>query len=148
MGGRYTPPAKNERILGLSEVNPQAVLSFARAGLEAAEPLQADTVFLLSERNRAAFDKLSNLRRITFSVVAKTGLFRGSLTLRASNPLLLPGRQVQVTRTIRYQGILIGNEKEGVGYALVPQLPQVAGETALNTPILGAGVLLRPAPTP
>lgn len=148
MGGRYTPPAKNERILGLSEVNPQAVLSFARAGLEAAEPLQADTVFLLSERNRATFDKLSNLRRITFSVVPKTGLFRGSLTLKASNPLLLPGRQVQVTRTIRYQGILVGNEKEGIGYALVPQLPQVAGETALNTPILGAGVLLRPAPTP
>jgi autotransporter-associated beta strand protein len=146
VGARYTPPAKDVRILGLTDVNSRGLLSFARAGIESALPVQGDTPFALSNKNKAVFDKSTNLRLIAFSVVPKTGLFKGRLTLKASNPVLLPGREVVVTRRISYQGILIGKEAEGVGYALVPQLPQISGETPANTPILGAGVLLQPAP--
>ncbi len=147
-GGRYTPPGRNERILGLTDANGRALLTFARAGIETALPLQADTSFALSAKNKAAFVAADNTRRITFSVAVKTGLFKGRLTLKENNPLLLPGKESPVTRRVSYQGILIGRDNEGAGYALVPQLPTVEGETPKNTAILNAGVLLEPAPPP
>jgi autotransporter-associated beta strand protein len=148
LGGRYTAPAKDTRILGLTDTNNRAVLTLARAGLEAALPEQEDTSFVLSKANKATFVKEINKRLITFSVVAKTGLFKGSLTLKQNNPALLPDKETPVKRRITYQGLLIGREREGVGYALVPQLPAEATQTTRNTPILSAGVLLEPVPVP
>ncbi len=147
-GGLYTAPAKNERILGLTDANNRALLTFARAGIETALPLQADTSFALSGKNKAVFVKADNSRAITFSVNAKTGLFKGRLTLKENNPLLPPSAKTLITRRITYQGILVGNETEGAGYTLLPQLPAVSGETPKNTAIQSAGVLLEPAPTP
>lgn len=143
-GGRYTPPDKNTRVLGLSSESDRAELVFAGAGIENALPLQAQTVFVLSEKNRATFDKASNPRGVTFSINARTGLFRGVVNLRDNNPLLLPGKTVPVPRRVTYLGVLIGKEAEGAGYALIPRMPAVAGETTRNTIIESAAVLLMP----
>ncbi len=143
-GGRYTPPDKNQRILGLTESNHTAELVFAGAGIENALPLQAQTIFTLNEKNRATFDTNTNPRRVTFSVVGKTGLFKGFVNLRANNPLLLPDQEVAVPRKVSYFGVLIGQEAEGAGYVLVPRLPAILSETPRNTAIDNAAVLLGP----
>jgi hypothetical protein len=148
MGARYTPPAANARILGLTDTVDRGLLTFARAGIESALPVQGDTAFVLSNKNKASFEKLTNERKITFSVVAKTGLFKGTMTLKANDPLLLPDREVAVTRRLSYQGLLIGKENEGVGYFLIPQLPSTIGQTPRNTSIFTGGVLLEPSPPP
>jgi hypothetical protein len=148
-GGRYTPPAKGVRILGLTTVPAdRARLVLAGADWGTALPAQADTSFAMTTANKAVFVTANNPRKLTFSVNVKTGLFNGTATMKENNPALLPGKVVAVTRRVTYQGILPGRDQEGAGFALVPLLPVVATEQPTKTPIVGAGVILEPVANP
>ncbi len=155
-GGRYTaPPRRNAanptaepRVLGLTDADNLVEVLFSEANVETAE-LLATVEGMKGEvalNNKVTFSKdfAINTRRATLRFNARTGAFNASIRLSEPNPLLLPDRVVNVNRTVKAQGLIVGDKAEG--YFILNQLPAVAGETPGNTRQLGGKVLVQPVP--
>lgn len=136
-GGRYTPPAAGERVLGIaaSDVGvSNAIVELLGANVETALPQMTGsrphTVEVrVDERNRVVPDALNNPRKVTLTIVPRTGAFSGRFLLEEANPT--GGSPAVVKRTITYQGMIINDNlgAQGSGYFMARQLP---GVTAAN----------------
>jgi autotransporter-associated beta strand protein len=153
-GGRYVaPPARTRtnplaepRVMGLTDLANQIEVLLTKAGVETALPLQADVKATVALTNKVAFnlDKLVNTRAMSLTFVASKGSFTGKATLRENNPVLaaaVPPLLVPVTRTVTFQGLLVGGV--GHGYFILNQLPAVGAvpaQTTSNSPQEGGRV--------
>ncbi len=147
-GGRYLAPAKNVRVLGLTDLDNLVEVLFSEANLEDALPPATVEGMKgqVAANNKVTFSSdfgLVNTRRAKLTFTAKTGAFRAQITLTEENPLL-PGSGKQVKRVINAQGLLVGGA--GAGYGIVNQLPAVAGDTPGNTPQESGKVVVAPVP--
>jgi hypothetical protein len=153
-GARYVaPPARTKanplaepRVMGLTDLSNQIEVLLTKAGVETALPLQADVKATVALTNKVAFnlDKLVNTRAMSLTFVASKGSFTGKATLRENNPVLaaaVPPVLSAVTRTVTFQGLLVGGE--GHGYFILNQLPAVGAipaQTTSNSPQEGGRV--------
>jgi len=139
-GGPYVAPAApNFRILGLQELDPDAILRFFDGGLANAAT-QPNVVFDVRKNNTAILPvgTDANPASVTWKVNAKTGLFNGRFTL-------VDG---EFRRTVSYFGQLVPvtpTSVRGVGSFQLPQLPG-EGETLRTSPILTGRVDLQANP--
>jgi len=128
-GGPYVAPsAPNFRILGLQELDPDAILRFFDGGL-AESATHPGVIFDIKKNNTAAMPTGadSNPGAVSWKINAKTGLFSGRFTL-------VDGA---VRRNVNYFGQLVPvtpTSVRGVGSFQLPQLPG-AGETLKTSPI-------------
>jgi autotransporter-associated beta strand protein len=93
-------------------------------------------------------DVPANVTKTAVSAVAKTGLVSGSFTTRDFNPIF-PTKPDFVVRSVKFQGIIIREEGQliGVGYFLLPQLPNpAAGTTDKTSPIYSGRFILKELP--
>lgn len=137
-GGKYQAPARNERVLGMTETpERQARLRFAEGGIEQAVlGAAANLEFTLTTANRMVARPVSEnpaqtrLTRLT----ASTGLFQGSLVLQDPRP----GGGSDVVRRVSFFGLLVPRLEQGLGYFLLPELttqtpvPVFSGEVILE----------------
>lgn len=136
-GGRYTPPAAGERVLGIAATDvgvSNAILELLGANVETALPQMTGsrphTVEVrVDDKNKVVPDALNNPRKVTVTLVPRTGAFSGRFVLEEANPT--GGSPVIVKRTITYQGMIINDSlgTQGSGYFMAKQLP---GVTAAN----------------
>lgn len=156
-GARYvapTPrnsrnPTAEPRVMGLTDAANEIEVLLTAAGIETAEPLQANVKANVALNNRVAFslDPLVNTRKMTLTFNAARGTFTGRVTLRQNNPLLemsVPPLLVPVTRTVTYQGLIV--KGAGAGYFILAQLPAVAGDTPSKTAQEGGKVEIKAVP--
>lgn len=147
-GGRYVPPAKNERVLGLTEANNLIEVLFSEAGVEGASPPATVEGMkgAVAPNNKVTFSKdfaTINTRRATLTFTAKTGAFKAVIKLSEPNPL--PPNKL-VNRTVTAQGLIVG--AKGEGYFILNQLPAVAPETPSNTAQQGGKAVVQPVVAP
>ncbi|MBB5038661.1 autotransporter-associated beta strand repeat-containing protein [Prosthecobacter dejongeii] len=81
----------------------------------------------------------------TLTLAAAKGTFTGKVTLRQPDAVF-GGAAGVLVRTATYQGILVkeGSGYVGVGYYLMPERPNEAGETVAKTPLISNQVILAP----
>lgn len=159
-GARYVaPPARTKtnptaepRVMGLTDLSNQIEVLLTKAGVETALPLQADVKANVALTNKVAFslDPLVNTRAMSLTFSASKGSFTGKATLKDNNPVLaaaVPPLLVPVTRTVTFQGLLVGGV--GYGYFILNQLPAVGAvpaQTTSNSPQEGGRVEVKVVP--
>jgi autotransporter-associated beta strand protein len=154
-GARYVaPPARTKtnplaepRVMGLTDAANQIEVLLTKAGVETALPLQADVKANVALTNKVAFNldtTTVNTRKMSLTFSASKGSFTGKATLKDNNPVLaaaVPPLLVPVTRTVTFQGLLVGGV--GYGYFILNQLPAVGAvpaQTTSNSPQEGGRV--------
>lgn len=99
--------------------------------------------FKLTRQHKAVFGAgEANPNKVRLDIHAPTGFFTGQFTVRDQDPQN-PSRTL--IRTAPYRGILLQDREEGVGYFLLPSLPDPDAEppTTLKTsPIISGSVLV------
>jgi len=146
-----TNPTAEPRVMGLTDLANEIEVLLTKAGVETALPLQADVKATVALTNKVAFklDKLVNTRAMSLTFSASKGSFTGKATLKENNPVLaaaVPPLLVPVTRTVTFQGLLVGGV--GHGYFILNQLPAVGvvpTQTTSNTPQEGGRVEVKVA---
>lgn len=140
-GGRYVRPVPNEAWPPFPSTAPQAVLTMSRGGLEV--PISQALSF--DNRYRALLPRQSeqNPYGLTLKLNLATGVFRGTFKLENENPAN-PSKPLR--RTVTYHGSLIPGVGKGVGFFLLPDLPDAGTPTSTlkNTPIWSGGVDVMP----
>jgi len=147
-GGRYVPPAKNVRILGLTDVNDDVELVFTGGGAGAPAP-GPNADFSISALNKATLISASNPRGTALSTITPgTGAFSGKFTHDDPSPL----DNKTVKRPTTFQGMIVkeGAGYVGVGYFILDKLPEAGSPntTPTTSPKLSGHVLLQPKPAP
>lgn len=158
VGGFYSvPDAKNDRVLLDLPMAPNNTtnnvhVAFSDAGdLETALTRWSPNMeFSIGKGNRVTVPRRLltavppvNPTGTTFSGVVRTGLISGGFSLEDRTPVGYSPPSV-VKRAVRYQGMIIRDNGRwvGVGYFLLPQLPQRDPfTTTRNSPILSGLVL-------
>jgi hypothetical protein len=149
-GGRYIVPIAPSLVLGLTETGANVLdLTFSQGGIGSPPPSPNLTLSLISG-NRVTYPVL-NPRKTSLSILAPKGSFSGNFTLEDNDPLDTrppPAVLRKLTRKVNYQGVLVRQAVgwRGVGYFMLPELPDVIGETLTNTQIHSGKVLLAPVP--
>lgn len=154
-GARYIAPISPNLILGLIEGSLHPLdLIFQQGGIGTPAPGPDINVTLGTGNVINLPEPAANERSTTLTVDAAKGSFSGSFTLKDTDPLDLrppPAILRVISRKVTYQGLLIRDSLgwKGAGYFLLPELPDVTGETISNTPIhSGQVLLLPPEPAP
>jgi hypothetical protein len=170
-GGCYTPPVEGKVLLGMdadvSEIPVNnAHLDFYYGGdqdkdfIAPAFPtviyrmMNPDLSFALIKDSKIVLstdDKAANFAKTNVRAVAKTGLVSGSFSSLDLNPGF-PMMPHYVRRTVRFQGVVIHEDKVGggsrwvgVGFYLLPQLPDPwLGTTERTSPIFSGRFEFRP----
>lgn len=118
-GGKLRPSLF---ILEGAPSSEESDLNFFGGGLDSAERNPSQRVNLL-EGNRLFLPESQSGDRLTFR--SKTGLFQGTATL--SDPHWGKPEPARWTRTLRFEGVVIpvdNGRREGVGFFLLPQIPE------------------------
>ncbi|MES2506584.1 MAG: hypothetical protein V4599_07770, partial [Verrucomicrobiota bacterium] len=162
-GGRYNAPAAGTLVLGIPEpLVPEynTTVDFFNGGdLDFAYNVDGtdflsqnpDRDFALIKGGKFTIfkqDVPANITKTAVSAVAKTGLVSGSFSTRDYNPAA-PSKPDFVVRSVKFQGIIIREEGQliGVGYFLLPQLPNPAAGTSDKTsPIYSGRFILEELP--
>ncbi|WP_176159364.1 ELWxxDGT repeat protein [Prosthecobacter debontii] len=132
-GSQYLPPVGGNLIFGM-----QAVAELGGNGafyLSDPQTLESDisSHFHLLANNRVTLlgDGLSApLENLTID--AQKGLFSGTVKVEDENP---DNPSQPFIRKAKFQGVLLNLQQEGVGFCLLPELPDESGETLSNTPL-------------
>lgn len=149
-GARYVAPTSPNLILGLIEGSLHPLdLIFQQGGIGTPAPGPDINVTLGAANIINPPEVAANPRNTTLTVDAAKGSFAGSFTLNDPDPLDLrppPAVRKTISRKVNYQGLLFRDHLgwKGAGYFLLPELPDVTGETTSNTPIQSGQVLLLP----
>jgi hypothetical protein len=163
VGGRYLlPDAANDRVVLDMPAAPSPATNNARIRFSDAGDLEnpaltkynPDIDFSIGPKGKITTPKtqLPNINPAATKVAAnaKSGLVSGGFTLNDRTPAASPGIPAyspvsQVKRDVKFQGMIIRDNGQwvGVGYFLLPQLPQVGPPytTTKTSPIL-SGLLL------
>ena len=162
-GGRYNAPATGTLVLGIPEPLVPAyntTVDFFNGGdldftynVDGTDyfSMNPDRDFALIKGGKFTIfkeDVPANVTKTAVSAVAKTGLVSGSFTTRDFNPRF-PSKPDFVVRSVKFQGIIIREEDQliGVGYFLLPQLPNpAAGTTDKTSPIYSGRFILEELP--
>lgn len=147
-GGRYVPPAKNVRILGLTDQNDDVSLVFTGGGVGVPAP-GPNADFSISTLNKATLSSASNPRGTALSTITtSSGAFSGKFTHDDPSPV----DNKVVKRPVTFQGMIVkeGAGYVGVGYFIMDSLPQTGppATTPATSPKLSGHVLLQPKPAP
>jgi len=150
VGGRYDPPTAGSIVMGIDPVKApfNARISFLEAKVEAAIPTPNSVQMVVGTTHRVIMD-FDNPRRTTLKIVPRTGLLSGRFVLSQDHPdLVNGGRPARITRTVNYLGAVIKNGlvQEGLGYFLLPDLPDTAAEPANRTAILSGQMFFEKLP--
>jgi len=155
IGGRYVAPLSPTLILGLAAPGGNATLEFNEGGISvrnngfpaAPAPNIGVSVDAL---NKVTVSPGTTTTFVNSANVAKLGKFNGKFVLTDDNPrTTLPVTPPVVTRSVNYEGIIIrqGNEWVGYGYFLLPALPSNSPLTTTTTsPILSGQVVFEKQP--
>jgi autotransporter-associated beta strand protein len=138
----YRRPARNERVLGLTDDADQIEVVFSGGGVETAQPAQPRTIGTVRGNNAVLFAAEDNPRRVQVRIAAGTGEFTASARLEDENPVNPGGPPVR--RVLVVRGALVGDA--GEGYIILNQLPEDEGDTPGNTRQLGGMVTIEPVP--
>ncbi len=168
VGGRYLPPdAANNRVVLDMPAAPSPQVNNARLRFSDAGDLENPALtkfnpnidFSIGPKGKITVPKprltplpMINPAGTKVAANAKTGLVSGAFTLTDRTPVAIPELGIpayspvsQVKRGVKFQGMIIRDNGQwvGVGYFLLPQLPQVGPPytTTKNSPIL-SGLLL------
>lgn len=147
-GGRYVPPAKNVRILGLTDMNDDVQLIFTQGGAGVPAP-GPNAEFSISTLNKATLSSASNPRNTALSTITTTsGAFSGKFSHDDPSPV----DNKVVKRPVTFQGMMVkeGAGYVGVGYFIMDKLPETGSPntTPTTSPKLSGHVLLQPKPAP
>lgn len=144
LGGRYLVPSVGKVVLGMDAavgVN-NASLEFFNAGdLEVPELTSRNpdlNVSVAAGSKVLVLAGTPNPALTKMTANAKTGALAGSFALQDVSPRF-PIKPWEIKRSVKFQGVIIreGAGWVGVGYFLLPQLPQnAAGTTDKTSPIL------------
>lgn len=97
--------------------------------------------FTLTRQHQATFGAgAANPLQTRLNIYAPTGFFTGQFTLRDEDPAN-PSRIL--TRTVQYRGMLLPEQGAGVGYFLLPSLPDPSADpptTVQTSPIVSGSV--------
>jgi|GEM_PF-6483172 len=147
-GGQYVPPAKGELLL--DSVSQPLVLNNAKLDFDGggAANQPAITFSILADGKLAM---PTSTTRTTLSIIAATGMFKGSFVLTDLNPFTKNGIPQSLTRTVSFEGLIVpdrwinaglGKRGYGSGFFIMPQMPTSVTETLSNSPILGGRVTI------
>ncbi|MES2596276.1 MAG: autotransporter-associated beta strand repeat-containing protein [Verrucomicrobiota bacterium] len=145
-GGRYVAPAKNVRILGLTDQLDDVQLIFTQGGAGVPAP-GPNAEFSISTLNKATLISASNPRGTALPTLTPgTGAFSGKFN--HDDPSPRDGKLVK--RPVTFQGMMVkeGAGYVGVGYFLMDKLPENGppATTPTTSPKLSGHVLLQPKP--
>lgn len=149
VGGLYTPPAKDARILGLPAASgsplTNALLGFDTTLGDDPLPVNAD-VSLEVKVGGTTKVNTPNPKAVTFSVTPLDGRFKGIYTTKDNDPRppLTAAPRPQISRKVDYQGIIVqdGGVLKGHGFFLRDALPKADGSTTPLTSPKHSGKLL------
>lgn len=174
VGGRYDAPAAGQVVLGMPEATdvlvPNARIEFFNGGdlnwgytveiLETSFVSQDPSVNVVVAKNsKVIVPKATQPPEVktTVRAVAKRGLVSGTFVVVDFNPRY-PLRPYYVKRSVKFQGVIIneplsggGSQQVGVGYFLLPQLPNaliVPRTTDKTSPIYSGRFLFEPLSAP
>lgn len=146
-GAVYVKPAGTALVLDLPA--PTTLdLDFRHGGLLEADAMaRIDASVILTAGNKITQPSPATTAQTKLaSIAAATGAFTGTFALSDPDPL---GGSKPISRKVTFQGMMIkdGADKVGVGFFLLPELPET-GETPTTTPILGGEIELTPVAAP
>ncbi|GEP46295.1 hypothetical protein BGE01nite_55860 [Brevifollis gellanilyticus] len=138
VSSRYTAPASaNAALLPGSGQQIQFIIP---------DIVLPTTPFTFTAQRRALFGKGdANPLKVKLDVQAPTGLLSGQFTLQDEDPVK-PARLI--TRNVPYRGILLQEQGIGVGYFLLPTLPDpeaTVRTTLATSPLVSGRVLIETA---
>lgn len=141
-GGRYVRPAIGTPLIpGLTDSANNAMLRFDEGAL----PASHEQIITLTNRQTVERPPLgvANPRDVRLVLNAATGRFSGSFVMRDTNPINV---NQTLTRKVSFFGCLIPGYDIGLGYFLLPELPNpdIRGSSLSNTPIWSGAVELIP----
>ncbi|MBB5038870.1 autotransporter-associated beta strand repeat-containing protein [Prosthecobacter dejongeii] len=161
IGGRYDAPAAGKVVLDIPEplvpVNNASIDFFNGGDLNYAYTSFGQNYVSMNPDVNVAVIKGSkvtilkenvaaNVTKTAMTAVPKTGLLSGSFTTKDFNPRF-PLKPDFITRAVKFQGVIIREEGQliGVGYFLLPQLPnQAAGTTDKTSPFYSGRFVFEP----
>ena len=147
IGGAYVPPDKNGLVMALPA---PPVEGNTQVGFTWWEPTWPSPLVVTTKPGGIVVVPMPNLLKAGLSITPASGAFRGALTLVDANPLPLPALPRQWTRTFSYQGMLVSTDGGvlGLGYGLLPALPQPGSKTPItSTDLMSGAVLVTPVGT-
>ncbi len=150
IGGRYVAPTGSNLILGLTAPGGTATLQFNEGGISvrnnpAPLPPAPNASLTVDALNKLTMNPGTTTTIVNSANVAKLGRFNGKFVLTDDNPRTTPPiTPLVVTRPVNYEGIIIkqGTQWVGYGYFLLPALPtDVPLTTTTSSPILSGQVV-------
>gem|GEM_PF-4115865 len=131
MASRYTVPKNDTLIPGEAH----------RLNIISHQVQHDQPVFKLTRQHKALFGTgTANPLKAKMDIYSPTGFFTGQFTLRDPDPA---NESRTITRTVQYRGMMLQLYGHGVGYFLLPSLPNPTASppTTLNTsPILSGWI--------
>ena len=157
VGGRYTPPAKGQMILGFVDAGvgtTNATLKFTEGGLTGPSPIVGAVMAAnmgampvrITSRNTVVMPAGSaNPAAVSLTIAASSGLMTGSFTLKNDpDPTDMTAPIALLSRKASYTGIMLPRLGMGVGQFQLPELPSQQGavKTTLNTSPIWSGQVI------
>lgn len=147
VGGRYPSAADISALLALSAPPSNAKLSFTGLALPGAS---LEQVFTITAPSRVAVPKTAdfNPSLLKLSLIASSGLFSGSFSLKNDDPTDGTMPYTVISRTGNYAGVLVARLSKGVGYFLLNKLPETGppSTTTLTSSTLSGKLVLAKNP--
>lgn len=130
VGGVYTAPAKDQRVIGL----PEACVGYFYSGFIGGFAFEQSLT--LTTANKVQITSSAHQVKVT-SLTPATGLFAG--TFGITEPDLVDSVGT-LTRPGTFSGVFIQRLSKGVGHYLLPERPDAPGESVTKTPVWSGSV--------
>jgi hypothetical protein len=132
-GGRHAPPAAGSVLLGLPVATNNAALEFGgtEVDLGAQAASLAPFTLTLTAKNTVVLPA-ANPVALKLAVKTATGQFSGSFVLKD------PVAGGTAKRTVKYFGVVLGQENAGAGFFVIPSLPAGAGTRGGSVVLTGS----------